>query len=352
MIVKERGDVEFIPFGAQDKVKLNVRIVQTLIAEPTKSGKFCSDKDALKFIAMCHAKKLNPFEGDAFLIGYDTQDGPKYSLITAHQTYLKRAEMHPEFDGMKSGLIVRDKETKALSDIEGDFYLPDEQEILGAWATVFFKTRKIPMHKRVRLARFQKNFGVWKDDPAGMIVKVCESDSLRSSFPTLLGGLYLKDELPFPDQRMIPAKPNFEKSATTVSFPEPENTAKQPAATAFEPAAEEKQPAAKSGFARPEPQAQTPEPQDDGDPFADQAEERPIGPDEPKKDDWRNLPVLLGKNAGKPFGSLSESELRWWVETFQPNKSKPMQIEVRKALNLAAIELGMVAPQEQVDIPS
>lgn len=214
----ERGDVAFVPFGSQDEVKLNVRIIQTLIAEPTKSGKTCSDRDALKFIAMCKAKRINPFEGDAYLIGYDTQDGPKYSLITAHQTYLKRAETHPEFDGMKSGLIVRDKESGIMNDIEGDFYLP-EQEVLGGWAMVFFKNRKIPMSRRVRMARFQKQFGVWKDDAAGMICKCAEADALRSSFPSMLGGLYLREEQEV-DVRMIPSKPNFEKPATAVSFPE------------------------------------------------------------------------------------------------------------------------------------
>src|SRR6185436_15944630 len=107
----------------------------------------------------------NPFEGDAVLIGYDGKDGPTFSLITAHQTYLKRAELHPEFDGMKSGIIV--KENDSLRDLEGDFYSPG-QVVVGGWATVFFKTRKQAMHKRIRLERFKKSYGIWVDDPAGM----------------------------------------------------------------------------------------------------------------------------------------------------------------------------------------
>ncbi len=51
------------------------------------------------------------------------------------------------------------------------------------------------MHKRIRLSRFQKAFGVWQDDPGGMIVKCAEADALRSSFPTMLGGLYTKEEI-------------------------------------------------------------------------------------------------------------------------------------------------------------
>jgi phage recombination protein Bet len=185
-------EMEYVPFAAQDKIKLTIAIVQNLIAVKTKSGKTCSESDAIKFMMMCQARKLNPFEGDAFLIGYDSKDGPTFSLITAHQAFLKRAEVNPEYDGMKSGVIIRrDGEVK---DLEGDFYLEGD-ELLGGWSTIFFKTRKQPMHKRIRLKRFQKAWGIWQDDPAGMICKCAEADGLRSSFPTLLGGLYLREEV-------------------------------------------------------------------------------------------------------------------------------------------------------------
>jgi len=186
-------EMEFVPFGQADSIKLSVEIVKNLIAVPTRSGKTCSDRDAIKFMMLCKAQRLNPFAGDAFLIGYDGQDGATFSLITAHVAFLKRAETHPEFDGMKSGIIVVDEED-ALSDIEGDFHLP-KHKVVGGWATVYFKNRKYPITRRVKLSRFQKGFGVWKDDPAGMICKVAEADALRSSFPTLIGGLYMKDEI-------------------------------------------------------------------------------------------------------------------------------------------------------------
>jgi phage recombination protein Bet len=188
---EDKTMVEYIPFGAQDKIKLSISIVKNLIAVKTRSGKTCSDNDAIRFIALCQARRLSPFEGDCYLIGYDGKDGPAFSLITAHQAFLKRAEVNPEYDGMKSGIIV--KEDSELRDLEGDFY-SDGQVVVGGWATVFFKNRKQPMHKRVRLSRFAKSFGVWQDDGAGMICKCAEADALRSSFPTMLGGLYIKEE--------------------------------------------------------------------------------------------------------------------------------------------------------------
>ena len=189
----------------------------------------------------CLARRSNPLEGDSFLIGYDGKDGPTFSLITAHQAFLKRAELNPEYDGMESGVIV--EQDGKLAELEGDFY-SDGQIVKGGWARVHFKNRKIPMYKRVRLARFQKAFGVWQDDPGGMITKCAEADALRSSFPTMLGGLYLREEV-------APSEPS--KTTTPIfSSPEPE-AGIQEAEVVPEKAPEPPQEAPVASTARPEP---------------------------------------------------------------------------------------------------
>ncbi len=218
---QERSIIEFTPFGTKDKIQLSIEIVKRLIAVKTKSGKTCSDEEAFKFMLMCQARHLNPFEGDAYLIGYDGQAGPSFSLITAHQAFLKRAELHPEFDGMQSGTIVL-REAK-ITDLVGDWHMPNDK-VLGGWATVYFKNRQHPMTKRIRLERFNKGFGIWRDDPAGMIVKCAEADALRSSFPTMLGGMYTQEEVG-PSGMDTIAKPVFAETVngeTTAKPPEPE----------------------------------------------------------------------------------------------------------------------------------
>lgn len=194
-IEKQEKPMEFVPFGAVDKIRLTLSIVQNIVAVPTKSGKTCSERDGLKFMMLCQAQRLNPFAGDAFLIGYDSQNGPTFSLITAHQAFLKRAETSKDFDGMTSGIILR-KDDDSIEEREGDFHLRDEAEqVVGGWAKVFHKSRSHATYRRIRMERFNKGFAQWKDDGAGMIVKCAEADALRSTFPTLLGGLYLKEEL-------------------------------------------------------------------------------------------------------------------------------------------------------------
>jgi phage recombination protein Bet len=191
--------IEYVPFLAEQQISLTPRMVLRFMCKPTKSGKKASAEQAVHFCMLCQARGLNPWEGDAFLVGYDTQNGPEFSLITAHQAFLKRAEVHPEYDGMTSGVIVlRNNE---VIEEEGDFYLDDDR-LLGGWAKVFFKSRTTPIYKRLRLTTFDKGFGRWNTDKAGMIVKCAEADGLRSAFPNSLGGMYLEDEMPGKEGRV------------------------------------------------------------------------------------------------------------------------------------------------------
>lgn len=215
--------IQFTPVGSTDVIKLSVVIIQNLLAVKTKRGFTCSRAEATKFLMMCQARRLNPFEGDAFLIGYDSEDGPTFSLITAHQAFLKRSELYPGFLGMDSGIIVREQVPELGPDEtpepvdgtrmdpglilrignnqwrlqRGDFYVQG-QDPVGGWATVKVKEREIPVHRRLRMERFNKGFAEWKKDPAGMICKCAEADALRSAFPTQCGGMYLAGETPPP----------------------------------------------------------------------------------------------------------------------------------------------------------
>ncbi len=186
-------EVSFVPFGSQTPIRLSAAMVQQFVAVRTRSGALPGERDCVKFVLLCQARRLNPFEGDAFLIGYDGKDGPQFSLITAHQAFLKRAELSPEYNGMESGVSII---TEAGEFVErpGDFFFGKEK-LVGAWARVHFKTRAAPMFKRIKREVYDTQRSRWAIDPAGMLVKCAEADALRSSFPTMLGGLYTEGEM-------------------------------------------------------------------------------------------------------------------------------------------------------------
>jgi phage recombination protein Bet len=200
---------KYIPFGTQDAIELTVGMVQKYIANPTKSGVLPDMRQCVRFIALCKAQRLNPFAGDAYLIGFDGHAGPEFSLVTAHQAFLKRAEASGDYDGMESGVtvqcaddgsdlpsdchLVRRKGGVVIYERQGDMLLEDET-LLGAWSCVYRKNMGRPIVRRIALGTFDKGFSQWKANKAGMIVKCAEADGLRSSFPTLLGGLYIEGE--------------------------------------------------------------------------------------------------------------------------------------------------------------
>lgn len=236
-------ELKYTAFASNIEIKLNVAIVTNLICIPTTAGHRCTEAEAMKFMMLCQARKLNPFEGDCFLQGYDSNKGPVFSLITAHQAFLKRAEVNDQYDGMESGVLVIDKNTGEDKELVGDYFHKEHYELVGGWARVHCKNRKFPMHKRLDLDAFRKPYGRWKDDPAGMIVKCAEADALRSAFPTMLGNLYLEQELDLQEKNVTPAAPSIPPSLlptpTGGTNPPPPATNPAPSETPTPPAATE-----------------------------------------------------------------------------------------------------------------
>ena len=118
-------EVNYIPLGGKTSVQITVGMVRSYLCTPTKQGNIPNDSDIVKFMMLCKARELDPWVGDAYLTGYDTQDGPSFSLITAAQALLKRAEMNEQYDGMESGVVVKSAEG-GIQYRDGDLVLDGE----------------------------------------------------------------------------------------------------------------------------------------------------------------------------------------------------------------------------------
>jgi len=189
---KEEHAVEFIPFGASNKLRLTASMVRQFIAVPTRSGALPSERDCIRFIMLCRGKRANPFEGDAFLIGYDSKNGPSFSLVCGIELFAKRAQAQPEYDGAESGVIIKSQD--GITERQGTLVL-DGETLVGGWARVHRKDRAHPEYKSVKLETYNTNHSRWITDAPGMIAKVALSQALRAAYPTALGGLYTQEEM-------------------------------------------------------------------------------------------------------------------------------------------------------------
>jgi len=193
VVKKDENTVEFVPFGASGKIRLTASIVRQFIAVPTKSGALPSERDCVRFIMLCRGKRANPFEGDCFLIGYDTKNGPSFSLVCGIELFLKRASSEEVYDGNESGVIAQGPEG-VMVERPGTMVM-DGEKLIGGWAKVYRKDRKQIEYKSVKFETYNTGYSRWEKDPGGQIAKVALSQALRSAFPTALGALYTQEEM-------------------------------------------------------------------------------------------------------------------------------------------------------------
>lgn len=187
----EDSSVEYLPLAETEPIRITVGMVKNMLAVRSRSGQEPAARDIMTYMMLCKSRKLNPFVGDAYLLGYDTQDGTKWSLITAVQALRKRAEANPDYDGCQRGVIV--ERNGDLVEREGSVLL-DGEKLIGGWSVCKRKGHSLPYRETVNLSVYSTGKSRWGKDPAGMIVKCAEAASLRRAFPSDLAGLYVREE--------------------------------------------------------------------------------------------------------------------------------------------------------------
>lgn len=184
-------EIAYTPLAESEEIKLTIGVVMNTLAVKTKKGNVPCVADVAKFMMLCKTRRLNPFAGDAYLVGYDSDDGPTFQLITAIQALRKRAETHPQYDGCERGVIVSRGES--IIERVGTMTLPGET-LIGGWAKCYRKDYRIEFYETVKLATYSTGRSRWAKDKEGMIVKVAEAAALRRAFPSDVGGLYVAEE--------------------------------------------------------------------------------------------------------------------------------------------------------------
>lgn len=160
---------------------------------------FCpnaTDKECVLFGQLCQANGLNPWLREAYLIKYDKNAAA--AMVTGKDAYMRRANEHPEFDGLEAGVKVLVTETGDIEYREGAAFYPDlGEQLIGGWAKVYRRDRSRPSYEEVSLKEYDKGQSKWKDSPATMIRKVALVHALREAFPNNIRGMYDVDEVPY-----------------------------------------------------------------------------------------------------------------------------------------------------------
>ena len=157
---------------------------------------YVTDEEIVMFMMMCKANHLNPWNKEAYCIKYGTQPA---TMVVGKEAYMKRANAHPQYDGMDDGIVVLVKETGEMIYRKGAITVEGEQ-LIGGWAEVFRKDRtrstrvEVPFSEYAGRKKDGSLNGQWSSKPATMIRKVAQVQALREAFPDTLGGLYTADE--------------------------------------------------------------------------------------------------------------------------------------------------------------
>ena len=171
---------------------------QVLSAETVKRyiSKEATEQEILMFIELCKAQKLNPFVRDAYLVKYGSNPA---QIIVGKDVFIKRANANPNFDGMKAGIVVIDKNGQIV-EREGALKIKGE-ELVGGWCEVYLKDKKVPIRTLVSFDEYAQRTKtgqlntMWANKGATMIRKVAQSHALREAFPEDLRGLYQQEEM-------------------------------------------------------------------------------------------------------------------------------------------------------------
>ena len=177
-------------------------VTQALLMDYLKTmNKGLTEQQTKQFLAVAGTFGLNPWKREVYAVTFKNKDGgTEMSIVTGYETYIKRAEMNPNYDGyeitwkggFKPGKIVKHSKS---GEWEIPAILPDGE--VSCTCTVYRKDRNHPIAEEVFFDEYNQNNSMWQSKPRTMLKKVAIVSAFRKAFPIDFGGMpYTSDELP------------------------------------------------------------------------------------------------------------------------------------------------------------
>lgn len=178
------------------------RVTQELLLDYLKTmNKGLTEQQTKQFLAVAGTFGLNPWKREVYAVTYKNKDGSTdMSIVTGYETYIKRAELNPNYDGFDiefKGGFKRGKITKQGKNgpWQVDALVPDGT--VSCVCTVYRKDRAHPTREEVFFDEYDQGNSMWQSKPRTMLKKVAIVSAFRKAFPFDFGGMpYTNDELP------------------------------------------------------------------------------------------------------------------------------------------------------------
>ncbi|MBF2345396.1 phage recombination protein Bet [Listeria seeligeri] len=173
-----------------EEVKLSGNIIKKYLVSGEAE---VTDQEVIMFLQLCKYQKLNPFLNEAYLVKFKNNMGPDKpaQIIVSKEAFMKRAESHPQYNGLSAGIIV--EREGEMVEVEGAIKL-GKDKLIGGWAKIYRKDRERPVVTKISLSEFSKGQATWNQMPLNMIRKTAIVNAMREAFPDNLGAMYTEEE--------------------------------------------------------------------------------------------------------------------------------------------------------------
>lgn len=201
-----------------------IQLTPALVKQYLVSGdaRAITNEEVGMFMMLCKSQSLNPFNREAYLIKFGNKPA---TMITGKDTFTKRANRNPNYEGTEAGVIVVNLKGE-IEYREGSFYIKGKEQLVGGWAKVHTKNKKYADMITVSYDEYEgkKNDGKpnsnWAARPGTMIRKVALVQALREAFPEDFGGMYTAEEM-WVDEAELNTKPvNVEEEQREAAYVE------------------------------------------------------------------------------------------------------------------------------------
>ena len=185
-------DTQVVIYEAKggQKITLSLSIVKDFLV--TGKKEFITEQEIVFFMGVCKARGLNPFAKDCYLVKYSQSDPA--AIIVAIDFYRSRAKAQKDCTGWQKGVLCFNKKDGSVRDSNG-LVLPTE-ELVGGWFEAQPVGWSAPQRLEVNLGGYSKDNAFWKGMKAAtMIMKVAESQGLRTCWPDEFGGTLVAEEI-------------------------------------------------------------------------------------------------------------------------------------------------------------